>query len=325
MNWNLTGQLAEKPIIGISECILGRNVRYDGGHKRDHFVTDILSRHVIFEPVCPEVAIGLGVPREPLRKISDGGQIRVVGVNSNTDQTDALDTFSRQKASQLNFVSGYIFMQRSPSCGVSQVTVYSKTGIPTGTHCSGSFAERFMQENPHVPVEGAGRLKTFNIRRTFFTAVFAYWRWQQLCKLTITPALILQYFDREKYLLVAHQPALKDRWNELQVELTGRDWRHQVDRFIELAFTGFKTPATKKQHLNVLIQIQNDLQNRLSIRVKSKLAAIIEKYRTGAIALAVPLEFIRYSLQTNPDSDLQQQTYLAPFPDDLGLNRIKEP
>jgi len=320
MSSNVTVQLRTKPVVGVSECILGRKVRYNGEHKRHKFVTDVLSEHVIFEPVCPEVAIGLGVPREAVRKITIAGHTRVVGIESNTDITDQLETFSRQKAIQSKNLSGYIFMQKSPSCGVFNVKLYDENGLPTNTHEAGLYAARFMQTNPLVPVEEAGGLKDFTVRRTFITALYAYWRWQKLGTQSISPGKVIEYFAQEKYLLMAHNPALDMQIDLFLTDLSGRDWRYRADKLIELFLIGIKNPASRKKHTNVLMQLQEYWKKKLSKYENAELTRVIKEYRLGHLPLGTVLEFIRHNLQTRPDSYLQQQTYLAPFPNALGLS-----
>jgi uncharacterized protein YbbK (DUF523 family) len=191
--------------IGISSCLLGEHVRFDGNHKRDAFLVEVFGRYVTWVPVCPEVEMGLGVPRETMRLERHGHEIRLVTPKTGADHTDRLRTFAAQRLTSLSQerLCGYILKKDSPSCGMERVRLYPSTGVPDRSG-QGLFAAALMQRFPHLPVEEEGRLQDPRLRENFVTRVFAYQRWGQMAEQKITRAGLLRFHAQHKFLLVAH-------------------------------------------------------------------------------------------------------------------------
>src|SRR5688572_21251674 len=193
--------------LGISRCLLGDEVRFDGGHKRDSFLTDVFGRHVEWVPVCPEVEAGLGTPREAMRLIWHPQNPRLVTIKSKTDHTRALETLSKNRIAQLMELdlSGYVFKKGSPSCGIERVRIYNENGVASRKGV-GLFAKAFIEQFPLIPVEEEGRLCDPTLRENFIERVFCYRRWQDLIQRGVTRQALIQFHTIHKYLLLAHSP-----------------------------------------------------------------------------------------------------------------------
>jgi len=161
--------------IGISQCLLGDNVRYDGGHKLDSVLIETLGRYAEWVPVCPEVEVGLGTPREPMHLVGDPQAPRLVTINTGVDHTDAMNRFAQQRVRELEALnlSGFVFKADSPSCGISGVPLLNAQGIETHDGV-GLFARAFMEQFPLIPVEDEDRLHAPQILKDFLERVFAY-------------------------------------------------------------------------------------------------------------------------------------------------------
>jgi len=199
--------------VGISQCLLGEKVRYDGGHKQSKYCTDTLAGWFSFVPVCPEMGIGMGAPREAihLQGDMDSDVIRAVGNRTATlDVTEKLEAFGRDKGRELTQLCGYILMGRSPSCGMERIKVYHANGNPIAKSSPGLYAREFMKQQPLLPVEEEGRLQDARLRENFVARVFAYQRWRALNESGLTLASLQDFHARHKYLLLAHhQPAYR--------------------------------------------------------------------------------------------------------------------
>ncbi|WP_162863828.1 YbgA family protein, partial [Pseudomonas viridiflava] len=197
----------EKPKLGISACLMGAEVRFNGGHKESHLCTRALSQYFDFVQACPEVAIGMGIPREPIRLVGDAENPRALGtVNRELDVTEALADYGTQMAEELGDLCGYIFMQKSPSCGLERVKVYRENGAPVDGGGTGIYAKAFCERHPNLPVEEDGRLNDAVLRENFVTRVFAYSAWQQLLKEGVTRRALTEFHSRYKYQLMANDP-----------------------------------------------------------------------------------------------------------------------
>ena len=195
--------------VGISSCLLGEEVRFNGGHKHSAICSKELGRYFQFKPICPEVGIGLGVPRKPIRLVGDPMQPRAVGVdNPNIDVTEKLKEYGEKALPHLTNICGYIFTKGSPSCGVFRVKVYKENGMPNENPGSGIFASVIMKNNPLLPVEEAGRLTDPVLKENFIQRVFAYHDWQQLKKGSLNINKLMGFHSRYKYSLMSHSPDL---------------------------------------------------------------------------------------------------------------------
>ncbi|MBT2971951.1 MAG: DUF523 and DUF1722 domain-containing protein [Candidatus Thiodiazotropha sp. (ex Ctena orbiculata)] len=312
---------SEQPIIGVSACLLGHNVRYDGGHKRDSFIAEILGREVEFLPVCPEAAIGLGVPRPMIHLVGDPRQPRLVGVQDPTmDVTRRMEAYAADQARQLNGISGYILKKNSPSCGMERVKVYA---AESGGHCvrkgTGAFARVLMAQRPLLPVEEEGRLNDAVLRENFVNRVYVYQRWHNLHAAGLTPARLIAFHTDHKYLVMAHSQAAYQRLGRLLSNLSKSDLDKITHSYIHELMPALKRRVTRKRHVNVLQHIMGYLKKRIGSDDKRELSANIEAYRRGETPLVVPITLFRHYFRIHPDEYMLRQIYLQPHPDSLGL------
>lgn len=305
--------------VGISACLLGQEVRFDGGHKRSSFCERDLGAHFDYHPVCPEMAIGLGAPRAAIRLVKRHGEVRAEASNGSFDVTERLIAFSEQKARQLDFLSGYILCAKSPSCGMERVRIYGANNEGSAKEGIGLFAKALMAVNPLLPVEEDGRLCDPILRENFVLRVFAYHDWQQLCARGITAAALIRFHSRYKYLVLSHASTYYRTLGKLLGNLGKANLQEVADNYIRGLMAALTLRANRRSHTNVLMHLQGYFKRVLSSTQKQELCETIDKYRTGIFPLLVPLTLIRHHLREHPNSYLAEQVYLNPHPDTLKL------
>ncbi|MCE2573139.1 YbgA family protein [Motilimonas eburnea] len=304
--------------IGISSCLLGQEVRFDGGHKQSKYCRYDLSQYFDFQPICPEMAIGMGAPRKTIRLVNQLGDIRVKASDDSFDVTDKLREFSSKKSAQLVGITGYIFCAKSPTCGMERVNLYkdgTKDAVREGV---GVFAAQVMADHPLIPVEEEGRLNDPVLRENFITRVFAYHDWQTLRAQGATRDALYKFHARYKYLLMAHDVNLYYKLGPLLAQAKG-DVETIADQYIELFMQVLKGHPTRKSHANTLSHIQGYLKRSLRSEERQQLAKTIDKYRQGLIPLLAAMTLIKHYLTLYPDAYIEQQIYLNPHPEELKL------
>lgn len=310
---------ADRPLVGISSCLTGQKVRYDGTVKRDRWIVDQLGRYVDYRPYCPEVAIGLGTPRPPIRLVGTPESMRVVGVDdASVDVTGDLEDYALSTAAQLGGISGYVFMSKSPSCGMERVRLYADNGHASKTGV-GAYARVLMQSLPNLPCEEEGRLNDPMLRENFVNRVFAYRRWQSVRQSGLTARGLLEFHARHKYLVMAHSQAAYQRLGRLLSDLKGVDLECIADAYEAELMTALKRRVGRKRHVNVLQHIQGYLRHSIDGGDKLELAESIEAYRREEVPLVVPVKLLRHYFRRNPDPYIDRQWYLDPYPESLGL------
>lgn len=306
--------------IGVSCCLLGDEVRFDGGHKRDSFLTDVFGRYVEWVPVCPEVEAGLGTPREAMRLVGDPKHSRLVTIKSGIDHTQALKTMTAKRVEELKELnlSGYVFKKDSPSCGVERVRLYSEHGMPSRNGI-GLFAQAFIEQFPLIPVEEEGRLCDASLRENFIEQVFCYRRFQDLVQNRITRRAVVQFHTIHKYLLLSHS----QQHYQVLGRLVGQAERHQpkelAHRYGELFMKALAVKATVRKHANVLQHILGYFKDRLGAQEKAELLGVIGDYHRGLTPLIVPLTLIKHYVQIFGVGYIRDQVYLNPHPKELML------
>ena len=309
---------SSRPLIAVSSCLLGQQVRYDGGHKRDDWIAGPLSGHVDFRPICPEVAIGLGIPRPPIHLTGDPLRPRAVGVQDpGLDVTAPLEHFAGQTARGLDDVSGYILKSRSPSCGMARVRLHGQHG--GHRTAAGIHARVIMARLPNLPVEEEGRLNDPVLRENFINRVYAYRRWQDFRRQRLTAKGLVAFHAGHKYLVMAHSQAAYGRIGRLLSDLKGVQLAEVAQQYIDELMTALQRRVGRERHVNVLQHIMGHLKRRLEGDDKQELLAAVEAYRRGEVPLIVPLFLLRHHLRHHPDAYLAGQWYLHPYPDALGL------
>ena len=300
--------------LGVSACLLGQPVRYDGGHKRDGFVADLLAAHFDLLPLCPEVAIGLGVPRRPIRLVATTSGVRVRGVHDPAlDVTDALDSEAARVSRDARDLCGYVLKKNSPSCGMERVKTYTEAGLPTG-RASGAYAAGLMSRQPLLPVEEEGRLNDPALRENFIERVFAYARWQALRASAVTGAALIDFHSRHKYQLLAHNQAAYRRLGPLVARAGRRPGADLLQEYGREFMTALARPACIGNHVNVLQHLAGYLKDRLDAGDKTELQAAIDDFHSRRAPLLVPITLLRHHLRHNPYPWAAQQTYLNPDP-----------
>jgi uncharacterized protein YbgA (DUF1722 family)/uncharacterized protein YbbK (DUF523 family) len=309
-----------KITLGISSCLLGNPVRYDGGHKLDHFLTDTLGQYVEWVSVCPEVESGLPVPREAMHLVGDPGDPRLVTVRSGIDHTARMKRWAKKRSAELERegLCGFVFKSRSPSSGMRGVKIYTEAGMPNTTG-SGIFAHAFMKHFPLLPVEDEGRLHEPALRENFIERVFVYRRWQEYRKEDGSLGGLVAFHSDHKYLIMAHSQkhysalgkmvagAKKMRRNELHAN------------YIGLLLEGLQFLATPKKNTNVLQHMAGYFKRTLDEAAKRELGSLIDDYHGGLVPLVVPLTLIAHYVRLHDVAYLAGQVYLAPHPKELML------
>jgi uncharacterized protein YbgA (DUF1722 family)/uncharacterized protein YbbK (DUF523 family) len=307
--------------LGISSCLLGQEVRFDGGHKRDAFLVEVFGRYVEWVPVCPEVEMGLGVPRETMRLESHEGEVRLITPKTGADHTERMRTFTEKRLATLanERLCGYIFKKDSPSCGMGRVRIYANRESPNRSG-RGLFAEALMQYFPYLPTEEEGRLNDLRLRENFVTRVFAYQRWCQMADKRMTRAALMGFHAQHKFLLVAH--------SQVGAQRLGRLLAHPEQFANEQALAatyleGFtevmrRTP-TRRGHTNVLQHLAGYVSKPLDADERDELTEMIDQYRRGLLPLIVPVTLIRHYVRKFKVPYLLDQAYLTPHPHELML------
>ncbi|HTG72339.1 MAG TPA: DUF523 and DUF1722 domain-containing protein [Terriglobia bacterium] len=308
--------------IGISSCLLGEKVRFDGGHKKDEFLTSHFGRFVEWVPVCPEFEIGLGVPRESLRLVSDGKAVHLVAPRSGLDHTERMRQWTIEQARRLadQQLCGYVLKRSSPSCGLERVKVYSSGSDLLNREGRGLFAAGLVDTFPNLPMEEEGRLNDARLRENFVSQVFCYKRWTDLQNQGLTRARIMQFHARHKYLLMAHH---QDGMRKLGNLIGGSARSSSPKRIGAEYFAAFcdvmrRTP-TRRNHTNVLQHLAGYFSEQLASDDRAELSEVIDRYRREQLPLIVPVTLIRHYVRKFDIEYLKDQIYLDPHPDELNL------
>jgi uncharacterized protein YbbK (DUF523 family)/uncharacterized protein YbgA (DUF1722 family) len=306
--------------VGISSCLLGEQVRYDGGHKRDAFLTEELGRHVQFVPLCPEVEIGLGVPRPTLRLARHGDEVRMVVTDSGEDLTERMGAWAEGAAERIAAaeLDGYVLKRSSPSCGMERVKLYDENGSPAAVG-RGLFAAALIERLPLLPVEEEGRLLDARLREHFVARLFAHARVRTFLASGWGPGELVDFHAAEKMLVRVHDPPLALELGRLVARAgeLGRDVL--AARYADLHARALARPATPGRHQDVLEHLAGHTKDDLSSEDRAELQLAIEEYRVGVVPLAVPIALLRRHLRAASAEWAAAQVYLEPAPRELGL------
>jgi len=302
--------------IGISSCLLGQNVRFDGGHKRDSYITGTLSQYFEFHPFCPEMGIGLGSPRPALHLEKIDKAVRCTGVKDNTvDVTERLQDYATRQKDLHAELCGYILKKDSPSCGMERVKIYAndithRTGI-------GIYAEQMMRNNPLLPVEEEGRLGDSALRENFIQRVYVLHRWKLLLAGGLDAQSLTKFHARHKLIIMSHED-YRDL-GQLLAGITQANVQEIAGQYILLLMKKLKKIVTRKNHVNVLQHIQGYLKKELTGDDKAELCELIEAYRRGEVPLIVPLTLLKHHFRKCPDPYIAESYYMSPYPQELKL------
>jgi len=310
-----------RPIrIGISACLLGEQVRFDGGHKCNPFLTETLGRLVEWVPVCPEVECGFGTPREAMRLVRAEDGVRLLTVKTGIDLTARMERYSRSRVAALarEDLSGYVLKKDSPSCGLERVKIYNRLGSPT-RRGRGLFAAALSDAYPYLPIEEEGRLVDPRLRDNFVERVFAYWRLRGLFNRRWTAGDLVRFHTAHKLLLLAHAPEMYRRLGRLVAGTRDVSRRNLERRYVEAFMQTFARLATARGHTNVLQHMAGYFKDRLDASSKRELTDAIADYRRGLAPLVMPLTLVRHYVRVLDVPYLAGQLYLDPYPKELML------
>lgn len=312
---------APRLLIGISACLTGQQVRFNGQHKRSRFCLKMLEGLADLRPVCPEVAIGLGTPRPPIRLVATDKGTRAQGSDdSSLDVSERLDDFGRQWAARQGDLDGFILAPKSPSCGMERVKVYRENGYPAHHQGTGFFARALQETQPLLPVEEEGRLHDPRLRENFFTRCYAYRAWRTEVAAAPSMAALVSFHARNKYLLMAHDPQACTRLGRLiGGKPRDKDLEHLAQEYIQGFMKTLKKVATRRGHTNVLLHLMGYLKGKLQTPERDELLEGISGYHQGMLPLVVPLRMLRHYLQLRGSDYAREQRYLQPHPQSLGL------
>lgn len=309
--------------IGISACLLGQPVRYDGSHKRDGYITGTLSHYFEFVPFCPEMGAGLGVPRPTLHLLQTAQGIRAVKVkDASIDYTEALQHYIQPVMGQIADLSGFILKKSSPSCGMERVKVYNlaKPNLPPERDGVGIFARALQEQFPLLPIEEEGRLCDPILRENFIERVFVYQRWRDLLAAGLTPAKLIDFHADHKYILMAHDQENARQLGQLVAQAgTVSDVMQLAAAYIPLLMATLSKRVSRGQHTNVLMHLLGYLKTQLDAADREELLETIQQYRLGYVPLVVPLTLLKHHFRRYPQPYIERQHYLSPHPRELML------
>ncbi|MBN1663635.1 MAG: DUF523 and DUF1722 domain-containing protein [Deltaproteobacteria bacterium] len=310
----------DKLRIGISACLLGHPVRYDGGHKHDRFLTDTLGRYVEYVPVCPEVECGLGVPREAMRLIGSPDKPRLITIKTRQDITPRMTAWAGKRLRELEAegLCGFIFKSKSPSSGMERVKVYGENGVPSGS-AAGIFARAFMDYFPLIPCEEEGRLHDPALRENFVERIFTARRWRRAVNEQNRLRAVVDFHTRNKYLLMSHSTKHLSEMGRIVAEGKKTAIRDVVAFYQALLMEALALKATSRKHANVLMHMLGYFKKELNAAEKQEMLAVIDEYRREWIPLIVPVTLMNHYIQKYGQAYLKEQTYLNPHPAELRL------
>ena len=307
--------------IGISSCLLGEQVRYDGGHKHDPYLTETLGPYFDYVAVCPEVGCGLPVPRESMHLVGDPAAPRLVGTKSGRDFTEPMLRFCEQAVEQLRDLNlhGFIFKSKSPSSGLFRVALYTPEGAPTAHHTAGLFARAFTRAFPSLPCEEDGRLHDPALRENFIERVFALKRFRDDVAASPSVAGLQAFHAGAKYLLMAHAPEGQQELGRLAAAATRDNLAETLAAYETHFLAVLAEPATVGRHVNVLQHMQGYFTEQLTPQDREELAFVLDEYAREQVPLIVPVTLFRHYIYKYQVSYLMQQHYLHPHPAELKL------
>ena len=310
----------EKIRLGISKCLLGEPVRYDGGHKLDRFLRDTLGQYVEYVPVCPEVECGLGIPRESMHLEGDPEAPRLITTRMGLDLTDQMVSWAQQRVLELERegLCGFIFKSNSPSSGMERVKIFDRAGMPRkiGT---GIFAGIFMKHFPSIPVEEEGRLHDPALRESFIERIFVLKRWREMVAQGRKMSRLIDFHTSHKLLIMAHGPKQNTLIGKLVATAKSLGETELYDQYRSLLMETLKLRATIKKNTNVLQHLMGYFKEYLSGDEKQELVEVIEHYRQGHFPLIVPITLINHYVRKYNQPYLKVQHYLNPHPLELQL------
>ena len=313
-----------KPKIAISSCLVGHEVRFDGGHKQFRYATESLATYFDFIPLCPEVAIGLGIPRPTIRLMKRENDITEAVSNADRSlrYTEALSAYGRETAPSLHGVSGYILKKDSPSCGMARVKVYQDNDGPPCRTGVGIYAKEIIEAHPNLPIEEEGRLNDTRLRENFLERVFLYHRWLRSMEGGVDSNALVKFHTVQKFAVLAHDEPAYRELGRIVAGVTTSDIEARCRDYISLLMGAMKVLTTPKKHANVLMHIMGFFKKSLTSEDKKELLRLIDAHREGLVPVIVPITLINYFRKRHPNAYVDGQIYLEPHPPELMLRNM---
>ena len=313
--------MREKIKIGVSSCLLGEKVRWNGDHKKNHYVSEILENYFEYVSICPEMEIGMGAPRETVALYGSLEKQRMISKKTQTDWTSPMNDYIKNTMKSLTHegLCGYIFKSKSPSCGLSRVPVYSKLGSDKARHSSGMFAQAFVKRFPLVPIEDEGRLNDPKIRENFIVKVFSFYRLQSLFKQNFSIGALVKFHTQQKFILLAHSRKHYNSLGQLVAKSKTTGMELLKKKYSEIFMEALTYKATAKKNTDVMLHMMGFLKKLLSKEEKQDILNVIEDYRKQLLPLIVPITLIKHHVNKHKIGYLIEQSYLNPHPKELML------
>lgn len=310
--------------IGISSCLLGNKVRYDGQHKHDRYLTQTLGEYFDYVPFCPEAETGMGVPRPSIQLVAQPQGVRVLGVTEpDKDFTQTLSNYHNDVKERFAGLSGFVLKRGSPTCGMERVPIYApnKEPRPPDRTGVGLFAQGIAESHPLLPVEEEGRLCDPLLRENFIVRVFVFARWLALYEKAAEPSVaqLVDFHSDHKYLIMAHDPSALKVLGQMVARMGKDDFEQLKDEYISLLMRALKKRVSRGRHANVLQHIIGYFSDAIEADDRAELVEVIDHYQQGLVPLIVPLTLIKHFIRKYPDPYLLRQVYLTPHPSELML------
>lgn len=319
----ISDEKSSRPLLGVSACLLGKPVRFDGGYKKNSFILLSLSNYINFESVCPEIEAGFGMPRPAMQLRQLGEETRLVfSKNPETDVTDQLINYSAKKVNSLEHLDGFIFKKNSPSCGSFRVPLVTHKDGFKNREGVGLFAKTFMDQYPLIPVEDEGRLNNAALCENFFERVYAYRRWKKITNPEKNVQGLIEFHARHKLMLMARGSHFYQELGRLVAGTTRNDLFQKREDYIRRFMQIMKITSPRGRQVNVLQHIMGYLKLVISSEDKQELLSLFEAYRQRQLPLITPVTLLRHHLRVHPQNYISEQHYLEPFPEQLALRSL---
>jgi len=306
--------------VGVSACLLGEPVRFNGEAKRRNSFLEQLREEFTLETSCPEVGIGLGVPRATIRLVDVDGESRARGgPDHSEDHTEALRDFARRTLEAHPEWRGYIGVKGSPSCGYARVKRYNLKGNSLPGDGVGLFIDELRRCDPLLPIEEDGRLNDAGLRHSFVLRVLTYSRWKRLLEQGLSAKALIDFYARHKYLVMAHSVPTYKELGRMLADAGKQPLDTLAGEVVSLIMAAFARPASRRGHSNVLYHISGYLKKNIDTAQRQEIRDLIDQYREGHVPLVVPVTLLRSYFARHPDPYIAEQLFMLPFPNKLGL------
>ena len=307
--------------IGVSSCLVGEKVRWNGDHKQDRYVREVLANYFEYVSICPEMEVGMGVPRETVALYGNLDKSQMISKKTQTNWTKPMEQYIKGRINSLTHddLCGYIFKSKSPSCGLGRVPVYSEFGSHSVRHGPGMFAQAFTNKFPLVPTEDEGRLNDSRIRENFIVKVFSFYRLQNLLKKGFSLGALVTFHTQHKFLLLAHSRKHYDALGQLVAKPKSLSVEVLKEKYGKIFMEAFSLKSTPKKNTDVLLHMMGFLKKILTKSEKEDILNTIEDYKNELLPLIVPVTLVRHQVKKHNIEYLQDQVYLNPHPKELML------